>query len=79
MLTKMVDGVEIICTPEEEAQIRSRWAAWDKEQASTQWLRDRQEAYPAIVDQLDQIYHDGLDAWKATIKEIKDAYPKPSN
>ena len=34
--------------------------------------------YPLIVDQLDQIYNEGIDAWKATIKTIKDKYPKPS-
>jgi len=32
----------------------------------------------AIVDQLDDIYHNGVDAWKATIKVIKDKYPKYS-
>ena len=34
--------------------------------------------YPLIVDQLDQIYNEGIDAWKATIKTTKDKYPKPS-
>ena len=32
--------------------------------------------YPPIVDQLDKIYHEGVDAWKADIKVIKDKYPK---
>ena len=32
--------------------------------------------YPPIVDQLDKIYHEGIDAWKADIKVIKDKYPK---
>ena len=32
--------------------------------------------YPPIVDQLDKIYHSGIDAWKADIKTIKDKYPK---
>jgi len=30
-----------------------------------------------IPDQLDYIYHNGLDAWKVKIKEVKDKYPKP--
>jgi hypothetical protein len=34
------------------------------------------EEYPPIVDQLDKIYHEGIDAWKADIKVIKDKYPK---
>ena len=32
--------------------------------------------YPPIADQLDDIYHNGIDGWKATIKAIKDANPK---
>ena len=37
---------------------------------------DRQAEYPSIVDQLDDIYHNGIDGWKATIKATKDKYPK---
>ena len=33
--------------------------------------------YPPIKDQLDKIYHEGIDAWKADIKAVKDKYPKP--
>ena len=36
----------------------------------------REENYPSIPDQLDDIYHNGIDAWKATIKVTKDKYPK---
>jgi hypothetical protein len=36
----------------------------------------RAAEYPAIVDQLDKIFHDGLDAWKAQIQAVKDKYPK---
>ena len=37
----------------------------------------RAAEYPSIVDQLDTLYHSGLDAWKAEIKTVKDKYPKP--
>tara|TARA_B100000902_G_scaffold68948_1_gene74932 strand:- start:307 stop:636 length:330 start_codon:yes stop_codon:yes gene_type:complete len=37
---------------------------------------NRQLEYPAIVDQLDKIYHEGIDAWKVDIKAVKDKYPK---
>ena len=40
------------------------------------YQRDRAEEYPSIVDQLDDIYHNGIDGWKATIKTTKDKYPK---
>ena len=36
----------------------------------------RAEEYPSIVDQLDEIYHNGIDSWKAVIKKTKDKYPK---
>ena len=36
----------------------------------------RAPEYPPIADQLDKIYHSGVNAWKAEIKEIKDKYPK---
>jgi len=37
---------------------------------------NRVAAYPSIGDQLDEIYHNGIDAWKVKIKVIKDKYPK---
>ena len=40
------------------------------------YQRSRAEEYPPIADQLDDIYHNGVDAWKATIKAVKDKYPK---
>ena len=36
----------------------------------------RREEYPPLEEQLDKIYHSGVDAWKADIKAIKDKYPK---
>ena len=36
----------------------------------------RRADYPPIEDQLDKIYHSGVNAWKAQIKEIKDRHPK---
>jgi len=37
---------------------------------------NRKYDYPSIPDQLDDIFHNGLDAWKATIQTTKDKYPK---
>lgn len=36
----------------------------------------RAAEYPSYSDQFDQIYHEGVDAWKASIQQIKDRYPK---
>ena len=40
------------------------------------YARSRESEYPSIADQLDNIYHNGIDGWKATIKTTKDKYPK---
>ena len=42
----------------------------------TTYTEARKAEYPPIEDQLDKIYHSGIDAWKADIKVIKDKYPK---
>jgi hypothetical protein len=49
-------------------------AAWDLENDS--YKSQRRAEYPKIQDQLDDIYHNGIDGWKTTIKAIKDKYPK---
>lgn len=64
--------------------------AWDKEgkeieldlDAINNWVdpeaykEKRLAEYPSWNEQLDNIYHNGVDAWKADIKAIKDKYPK---
>ena len=49
-------------------------AAWDLENDS--YRSKRRAEYPSIGEQLDKIYHSGIDAWKTDIKAIKDKYPK---
>ena len=41
-----------------------------------EYIIKRAENYPAISEQLDDMYHNGFDKWKETIKAIKDKYPK---
>ena len=48
--------------------------AWDAENDS--YKSKRRAEYPSIADQLDDIYHNGIDGWKATIKTTKDKYTK---
>ena len=77
--TRIENGVEVLLTPEEEAQRDIEEKDWADEQVElkkTQYQRDRAEAYPSIQDQLDDLYHNGIDGWKATIKITKDKYPK---
>ena len=42
----------------------------------TTYTEARAAEYPPLEEQLDKIYHSGVDAWKADIKAIKDKYPK---
>ena len=51
-------------------------AAWDLEYNS--YKSKRRAEYPDYASQLDDIYHNGIDGWKTTIKAIKDKYPKSS-
>jgi hypothetical protein len=42
-----------------------------------QYKYQRQQEYPLITDQLDYIYHNGIDAWKTDmIDPVKTKYPK---
>lgn len=36
----------------------------------------RAAAYPSMADQLDLLYHGGMDAWKAAITAVKEEFPK---
>ena len=40
------------------------------------YKQQRATEYPPYADQFDQIFHEGIDAWKATILEVKRKYPK---
>lgn len=77
--SKFVDGVEVVTyekgvTPIDESLVDAK----QKElQAIEDYKAKRVAEYPALKEQLDKIYHSGIDAWKADIKAIKDKYPKP--
>jgi len=40
------------------------------------YKEQRADAYPSIADQLDLLYHGGMDAWKAAITAVKEEFPK---
>ena len=63
-------------TPISKADIEAKVAELQAEYDNNEYQRDREKEYPKIEDQLDDIYHNGIDAWKATIKVTKDKYPK---
>ena len=59
-----------------EAEIQAEIARLQAEYEANEYQRQRASAYPSIADQLDKIFHEGIDAWKATIQSVKDTYPK---
>ena len=61
----------------EQSKIDAARTTINSEYAALEYSRNRAAEYPPIEDQLDDIYHNGIDAWKATIKVTKDKYPKP--
>ncbi len=60
-----------------ESEIDAEVVRLQADYDSKEYQRKRAAEYPSVVDQLDDIYHNGIDAWKATIKATKDKYPKP--
>jgi len=57
--------------------VNAEIARLQAEYTATQYKRNRAKEYPAITDQLDYIYHNGIDAWKTDmIDPVKTKYPK---
>jgi hypothetical protein len=61
----------------EQSKIDAARVELDADYAKVKYKDDRKAEYPSIADQLDDLYHNGIDGWKATIKTTKDKYPKP--
>ena len=58
-------------------QVSAKKAELQTAYDNNEYQRKRAAEYPSIADQLDDIYHNGVDGWKTTIKATKDKYPKP--
>ena len=71
-----VDNIEWISTPIAKADILAKVTELETAYNNLEYARKRKAEYPAIEEQLDKIYNDGIDAWKADIKAIKDKYSK---
>jgi hypothetical protein len=87
-ILSLVPGAEVTVTgnivqwhnpsiaPVTEEQIATELARLQAQYDANEYQRQRAAEYPSIPDQLDTLYHSGLDAWKAQIKTVKDKYPK---
>ena len=67
-----LNGTTEISKSDIENKLAELIADWN----TKQYARDRAKEYPSIKTQLDDLYHNGIDGWKATIKAVKDKYPK---
>ena len=61
--------------PTEEEVVR-KVAELTYQQEVEVYKEQRVAEYPPYADQFDQIFHEGIDAWRATILEVKRRYPK---
>jgi hypothetical protein len=66
-------------TQPSQAELETVWSSYQAEQDSTQYARDRAEAYPSLTDQADMAYWDrknGTTTLDDAITAVKAAYPK---
>ena len=65
-------------TPPSEEAIQVKLKELQDEYDLKAYARSRANAYPSWQDQMDLLYHGGVDALKAELKKTKDKYPKPT-
>ena len=64
-------------TPIAKEDIQAKQTELQAEYDSLDYARKRKAEYPTIADQLDKIYHDGIDSWKEEmILPVKNKFPK---
>jgi hypothetical protein len=63
--------------PPSEEEINGEVQKLRKEWRNNEYQRLRKKEYPSIEDQLDMIYHKGIEGWKLEIDKVKNKYPKP--
>ena len=62
----------------DENLVQEKVAELQAEYEANQYQRDRAADYPSWQEQMDLLYHGGVDALKAELKKTKDKFPKPS-
>ena len=71
-----LDWLDTEQTKPTEEEIVQKVAELEYQEEVNEYQRQRAREYPSYAAQFDQIYHEGVDAWKASIQEVKDKYPK---
>tara|TARA_E500000178_G_scaffold354405_1_gene423242 strand:- start:962 stop:1294 length:333 start_codon:yes stop_codon:yes gene_type:complete len=59
-----------------ESEVNAKLTELTTAHNAKDYRRQRAEEYPTLEAQLDDLYHNGIDGWKTSIKTIKDKYPK---
>ena len=76
----VLDGDNVIILDDDitfdHAEFAQKCAEIQYKEELEEYRQARASAYPPMPEQLDKIFHDGVDAWKADIQAIKDAHPK---
>ena len=78
-LVVSIDGntqENIVAKDQDGNEVNINWTSVNAWTDPDQYKYDREKEYPSIKDQLDDIFHNGIDSWKASIQIIKDKYPK---
>ncbi len=90
ILDYLVPKAEYLGVPADEASYNAlRWNdsrskptwqevqdCWTNNETKMTYKAKRMREYPAMSEQLDKIYHEGIDAWKEVITAVKEKYPK---
>ena len=79
-LYKLIDGIKVELTDAEYTDyyaLESAHLTKCENDKRMEYKALRAAAYPSFGEQLDLIYHSGIEAWKAEIEAIKAKYPKP--
>ena len=71
-----LDWLDTEQTKPTEEEVVQKVAELTYQQEVEVYKEQRAAEYPPYADQFDQIFHEGIDAWKATILEVKRRYPK---
>ena len=66
------DGTAVIS----KSDIQAKQAELKADYDAKEYQRKREKEYPSIADQLDDLFNNCIDGWKATIKVKNDKYHK---
>ena len=66
----------IVAKDIDEKEVTIDWTSVEAWTDPNEYQYKRAAEYPSVFDQLDDMYHNGIDGWKTTIKAVKDKYPK---